>query len=192
MKKLLVFMLVLGLTSLASAALTGVTISAGGQNEITLAPCETVVIDVYGPAGSGWLGAIYIVGDPSPVTNIGGEWGDTYQPVLPMNSGYYYAATGYPIKFPAAGDDAAHAIRYEYDDFGWGYELSAAAFSGEPAGGKEFDLLYHCSGPGDVTIEIADMGDWAVADSILIHQVPEPATIALLGLGGLFLRRRKK
>jgi len=31
----------------------------------------------------------------------------------------------------------------------------------------------------------------AVMDSQIIHQIPEPITLALLGLGGLFLRRRK-
>jgi hypothetical protein len=32
----------------------------------------------------------------------------------------------------------------------------------------------------------------AMIDTILIHQIiPEPMTIALLGLGGLLLRRRK-
>jgi hypothetical protein len=30
-----------------------------------------------------------------------------------------------------------------------------------------------------------------IEDTLTIHQIPEPTTIALLGLGGLLLRRRK-
>ena len=50
---------------------------------------------------------------------------------------------------------------------------------------------FHCLGEGDVTLLLGTdigVGDW---DTQVIHQVPEPMTIALLGLGGLFLRRRK-
>jgi hypothetical protein len=43
---------------------------------------------------------------------------------------------------------------------------------------------------GYTTSTIIEEG--TIIDTILIHQVPEPATLALLGLGGLFLRRRKK
>ena len=78
-----------------------------------------------------------------------------------------------------------------------------------------WDLLLHCEGTGNVVVDLtlndptgtrvwdyfnhtsgapigesyyateADLGD------LIIHQVPEPMTMALLGLGGLFLRRRK-
>jgi hypothetical protein len=49
----------------------------------------------------------------------------------------------------------------------------------------------HCNfGPSDDVVILWDQ-DAVELDRILIHQIPEPATIALLGLGGLLLRRRK-
>ena len=64
------------------------------------------------------------------------------------------------------------------------------------------DLIFHCEGPDDVTISMYagvggidyienDIPQGTLLGSVLIHQIPEPMTIALLSLGGLFLRRRK-
>ena len=64
----------------------------------------------------------------------------------------------------------------------------------------------HCLGAGDITVSIADgfgfgpsgtvMSDGVTkplfGGSVTVHQVPEPATIALLGLGSLFLMRRRR
>jgi len=52
---------------------------------------------------------------------------------------------------------------------------------------------FHCTGDtpeNDVLISLFD-GDGNLLDSQIIHQVPEPITLALMGIGGLFLRRRK-
>jgi len=51
------------------------------------------------------------------------------------------------------------------------------------------DVNFHCDGPGDVTFALVN-DDGEVLDIQVIHQVPEPMTIILLGLGGLFLKRR--
>ena len=65
------------------------------------------------------------------------------------------------------------------------------------------NLLLHCDGLGNVTLSLVNAANDGtiidgvgqlkgyVYDSVLIVQ-PEPMTIALLGLGGLLLRRRRK
>ena len=42
-----------------------------------------------------------------------------------------------------------------------------------------------------IELYTTDFGTSELVDAVVIHQIPEPATIALLGLGGLLLRRRK-
>ena len=78
-----------------------------------------------------------------------------------------------------------------------------------------WDLLLHCGGAGDVTIDLSaaageyspytnaagvapypDPPGWLDLDNtkvgdLTIYQVPEPMTMVLLGLGGLLLRRRR-
>ncbi|HRV19890.1 MAG: hypothetical protein KBI46_07655 [Phycisphaerae bacterium] len=51
------------------------------------------------------------------------------------------------------------------------------------------EVLFHCDGPGDVTIALVD-DNGIVVDTQVIHQVPEPFTLATLALGSLLLRRR--
>ena len=200
MKKLLVLALVLGLTSVANAepieglelSFGGATDGAGTVMEVSLPICEEIVIDVYGPADLDWLGYVVING---PIGGgAGGEWGDDLGEVDPMCSGYYYLAEGYPIQYAAAGDvGLADITRFEMEGFGFGYNVTAASSTSVP-GGLQFDLLYHCCGPESeyVTINLLD-ATGGVMDTIVVHQyIPEPMTVALLGLGGLFLLRRRR
>jgi hypothetical protein len=80
-----------------------------------------------------------------------------------------------------------------------------------------WDLIIHCEGDGPIIIDLTLNGvteyspytkadgkspypnppGWVLATEqdlgdLVIHNIPEPATVALLGLGGLFLLRRKK
>lgn len=63
-----------------------------------------------------------------------------------------------------------------------------------PSGSTIFDqIMLHYVGPGDSMVHLYTFrsgDDLELNDTVIIHQVPEPMTIGLLGLGGLFLRRR--
>jgi len=171
MKKLLVLALVLGIASLASAALQFF------PDRVELKPSDTIVITVMSDA-IGYTEMFIGVDEQSAAAGEMSFVGGTV--------------------FPAAGD-LAKIIPYDYaaDEYeGADFVAQDTALLPDWTPGEWFQFVFHCDGIGDewVTIEVYDYldpsGGTEVVHSILIHQVPEPASLLLLGLGGLFLRRK--
>ena len=185
MKKLLVLMMVLGMASMASAAIQISVNGALDVDEITIAVSDTITIDIWN-AGTG--------------TEFGGQIDFDYYVdfYYPSEGGYTLSnqrlgpAAGDSTDFPSMlKDDSTYPPPSDYRELwiwqGW-------AQSSTETVGAMYLLDLHCELEG-VTVQI-DLWDGrnlaAPVDSLIIHQIiPEPMTIALLGLGGLFLRRRK-
>ena len=169
MKRLLLLMLVLGMTSGANGVLIQVDGQYPGQT-VDIAEGITSVISVVSEDTSGWLGYIII------------EDGGTG------------ALTG-AVNLDAAGDIGSVSA---YTEAGWGvgYELTVAMGQGGVpaiAVGQQFTINYSGGILGDTaTISLFVAPEYGVpVDSVAITIIPEPMTVILLGLGGLFLRRRK-
>ena len=188
MKKVLALLLVLGLVSSASAALQ---ISVGGDkepvdSEISIPVSGHLILDI-------WTTAAISVGE-----------GETYY-ALACDTTMGSISGGY-AKEPYASDTTL-TLTIDDDAVGYGWVplptgengVYGGVFStgGEiPSGAVIFDGIdFHCEKLGDATVKLYEVtSSWQIGtllDSVVIHQVPEPMTIALLGLGGLFLRRRK-
>jgi hypothetical protein len=178
MKKLLVLSIVLALTSLANAGYVDITgpdqLVVGGDVGVY----DVIAVDdgveatqglyVYfkGPAGAASL-------DISGVTNevVSGE---VYDATIEELQSFGIDTTD--VQTPLIWADA---VIPSFPATVWtGDMLKGFAFTGLTAG---------------TTIEIVVYGDMdgAVLASKTVEVIPEPMTIALLGLGGLFLRRRK-
>jgi len=189
MKKLLILMLVLGVTSTANAWLQ---ISVGGNpdpvdSQITIQPSQHLVLDIWtnvniGPSLNETDWALVCT------TSLGSIKGGVI--VEPYRSDTSLTIT--------IGDDAVNNGLMpvpEGTNGVWGGIYSFGTVI--QAGSKIYDEIdFHCEALGDVTLLLYRINpDWSLGqlmDSVVIHQViPEPATMLLLGLGGLFLRRRK-
>jgi len=177
MKKMLILALMLSLAVSANAALTIVVNGQDAGSEITIAPSDTVMLgvnsDQSGNAGL-YLAFMGIVGE----TTLG-EWTGVYDiAASPITIGANAYATPYGY-FPDVDMDI------------WELSNTEPVLHPELIPGVGFNLAFHCLAEGDVDIQLLDEG-FSVVDALTIHQViPEPMTVALLGLGGLFLRRRK-
>jgi hypothetical protein len=170
MKNILIVFTVLAMASVANA---GLFISVNGivnppDSEVFLKPSEVAIIDIHSDGQTlqgGFLLTIEGLGilDITEATNS-------------------YVTPGYPDSIlDLSGDNTMILLDM------------AKAIVPIPLlpEGKLIDLIrLHCEDLGDVILTLTtDVG--GMLDTQVIHQIPEPITFALLGLGGLFLRRRK-
>jgi hypothetical protein len=188
MKKLLVLLLVFAMSSVAGAALQ---ISVGGDlnpmdSEIYLTPSETIMLDIWStiPIASGGEGE--------------GMWALTAQTTDASISGGL-AAIAHADWTLIIADDAIGAGVTDLPPGENGVMGGIFTFGSDiPADTAIFDeIIFHCEWmPNDVTVTLWELDAFqqvvGIWDTVVIHQVPEPMTIALLGLGGLFLLRRRR
>jgi hypothetical protein len=164
MKKLLVVLvLVLAVATAANARLTLVS-SAG----TSLLPSMTTNIGVYNN-----------VSEPSAMVAVvivsgGASW---------TGANHVYSPPSTP-----GGVNTYYGVLEGIGDT-WLSNLAAVP-TVNPAGiGLQSDFTLHCDGPQSVHVVLLADDLSTVLDTMTIVQ-PEPMTLSLLGLGGLFLRRR--
>jgi hypothetical protein len=184
MKKLLVLMMVLGIAGAANAALL---ISVDGvvdppDSEIELVKSDWVTIDIWGDGqtapGDFFMGLSIESDGPASM--------DVSNAVILYTGNQTGIVEGYDAYAPYIGP----GVQLPFYQITM-YDLVTPGDPQAPLEGTLIDgIRLHCDGPGEVTIVLTDI-DGVVLDTQVIHQIPEPMTLGLLGLGGLFLRRRK-
>jgi len=202
MKKLLILMLVLGLASAASAVPMELRVAHGEaigmppdqveyydpvETELILFPSDYLWVGVYNPV-DGVPGemqkplALYLLLVTCPDIKWTGNWAEYVPPLVegtPPNE-YYGDA------IDVMGDGSIIADT-------WSMNLHDGAPDTFNLTGVLDAKELHCEEPSmDNVVHLFDGATGEIIDTIIIHQIPEPATMALLGLGSLFLLRRRK
>ncbi len=201
MKKLLIFMLVLGMTSTSFGVLTSVWFEVSGSSAIDAEALDVVTISMVADDAVGSI-QIQVINDNGTGTALG-----TVQTAYGVHSNL---STGQLAGVGANSNNRlfqAHATN-PLNSFQGGQGTGDAAPSGE-------DLLWFDYVVPDLTVgTVITITTFSVNDafpptmknyvlgnegsptlttigSMDITIIPEPMTVLLLGLGGLFLRRRR-
>jgi hypothetical protein len=182
MKNLVIFMLVLGMTSVAGATYSAVAPVTTGNVVWDVVGDQLVGHNATGTPGAGNAGygvdygnsgtadLIAAIGPPSPLPRTPGQ--------------------RYPNSLVGSPPNAGNLAFVDDTTFGWGgYDLSEGDLMGSGTFSGDwyvFDIL------GAGFVDLYDGAVSWVTPAGTLEIVPEPMTIALLGLGGLFLLRRRK
>jgi hypothetical protein len=171
MKKLLVLLMVLGLATSAQAALSL------SLDKSTIGVGETAVVSVSDSIGENWTWQFILTED-------------TYWWTAPVAAAYdgARASDGAVTILPAAGSMASVTANPTYACM---VQLNAGD-PVSPSAGVQFTIDVIGVQAGTIYVDLQDfLTDSKVGGPLALVVIPEPMTIALLGLGGLFLRRRK-
>jgi hypothetical protein len=174
MKKLLVLLMVLGLATSAQAALTL------SLSETTVAVGDTVTASVVSDSATPWGYYLFILSE------------DTYYWTDPVAAAYDGSWSYHTTAGAGSVGDLGYATTTTYAA---AYRLNADGSSVFPEAGTQFSISLMGVQAGTIYISLQNPSDYSEMTTngplALEVVVPEPMTIALLGLGGLFLRRRK-
>jgi len=189
MKKILVLLLVLGFATASQAAVTGLIFTVNGEPqpaEITIAVDQTIELDFELAAGHDMLGY-----------NV--EW-----EILGGRSIFAWAGVTFPTEYTFSGSK----ITTNPAPLPNKVRMTGSNLSGAPVGPAVImqGLILKCiaiDAEGQPTIvtmttrattkvDGVNVVSGTLLHTLTIHQVPEPMTMMLLGLGSLFLVRRKK
>jgi hypothetical protein len=174
MRRIAILVIVLLISISASAAVQIAVNGVGNPSEITLFPSDLANISIVTDSVINYEGFYGLLGVPQgePGSIAWGQYPPIIQPYVSIIPGPEPPIPGFSswIEFAVFPD-----------------------ISGAPAGTILIDGIdFHCEGPGNVHLTLLttqDYVDWVVNDIQAISQ-PEPATIALLGLGAMLLKRR--
>jgi hypothetical protein len=173
MKKVLILFL-LGMAVTANAGLIIVVNIGDGlwaefaESKLTIVPSDEILVGIIDLTGQPQPGSLALgLTDGLGSFNAGSIV--TYQGVTSMMTDNAVAAEGYGLQNPFISTEIPGLTNM-------GQLLTS--------------VVFHCEGPGDVELAIVD-NDGQIVDTQVIHQIPEPATLVLLGLGGLLMRKRR-
>ncbi|PKL47084.1 MAG: hypothetical protein CVV39_06325 [Planctomycetes bacterium HGW-Planctomycetes-1] len=184
MKKLLVLAVILSVTAMANAMVLSIAVGGDtGVSEITVLPSGELVLavhaDVFNQGDGITWGLVVYSGDGTIIGTSG-----------------IVTALAPNASFLAPEEELLDwANMFGYSGVYGGVDTFEVSPVYTTVGGLYFDeIVFQAGSSGTVTvqlIETLDFETYDVVDSLSIIIIPEPATIALLCLGGLLIRKKK-